>query len=110
MTGTHALEGFGRIIDNVIAEQVLGDERFEWDFSPVIVPSLTVPGAIEAAYLLIVSCRSLLLTPPWCAVNDLIRDGHPSEPQIRRATAGCIEGLYDMRRELANDPNASGVN
>jgi hypothetical protein len=99
---------YGQVIEEVIHDRVaLGRDGIEWDFSPLLIPN---PAGGEVAYLLIVSCRSLLLTAPRVAMCDIVRDSSPDSATLRKAVTAVLEKLYQARAELARGPGAIGAN
>jgi hypothetical protein len=101
---------FGEVIEETIREAVaLGDDSIEWDFSPILIPPHG-GGPPMVAYLLIISCRSLLLTAPRVACCDIIKDSCPDNGALRRSAADTLQAMYAARAELARSPGSSGVN
>jgi hypothetical protein len=102
---------FGRVIDEAIHAATLGaagGDAIEWDFAPLIS---IVPGQQpKVGYLLIISCRSMLLTARRISMCDTIDDSSPTDDQIRALTAGVVQSMYEARAAAANDPGAQGVN
>src|ERR1700722_12563435 len=102
---------FGRVIDDALHAATAGGgggDALEWDFAPMI--SVTPGGPPKVAYLLIVSCRILLLTAPRVAMCDLLEDSSPTDDKIRALVAGAVQSLYEERAALARAPGAQGVN
>lgn len=103
---------FGRVIEEAIRAAVLGaagGDSLEWDFAPQIIPG--PPGTPpKVGYLLIVSCRSMLLTAPRVAMCDVLEDSSPSDDKLRALAAAAVQSLYEERAALARAPGAQGVN
>ena len=99
---------YGEVIEEAIRDQVaLGRDGIEWDFTPLLIPN---PAGGEVAYLLIISCRSLLLTAPRVAMCDIVHDASPDSMALRTIVKATLEKLYQARAELARGPGGSGVN
>ena len=104
-----AADRYRQVIEKTINENVLGDP-VEWDFSPVVVPQMLQAGAEPVcAYLLVLSCRSLLLSPPRVAVTDMLWDSCPSDEQIRTEVIASLDGLFKTRIEVSARPDTQGM-
>lgn len=98
----------GEVIEEAIRDNIgLGRDGIEWDFSPLLIPDA---GGGEVAYLLVISCRSLLLTAPRIAMCEIIHNPSPDSMTLSNAAAAVLEQLYATRAELARGPGGSGVN
>lgn len=102
-------ERFAEVIETAINETVLGD-RIDWDFSPAVMPAETRAGQPVTAYLVILSCRSPLISPPRISVTDVIWDSCPSDEQIRHAVTRAVTALYEVRRDIAHGARSQGAN
>jgi hypothetical protein len=103
---------FGRIIEDAIRNATGGDvggDALEWDFAPFVMP-MPAGAPPRIGYLLIVSCRSLLLTAPRVAMCDVIEDSSPAEARIQTTVASVVQQLYEARAALARAPGAQGLN
>jgi len=99
---------YGQVIEEAIRDQVaLGRDGIEWDFSPLLIPN---PAGGEVAYLLIISCRSLLLTAPRVAMCDIIHDASPDGLALHATVKATLVKLYEARAELARGPGGIGAN
>lgn len=81
------------------------DIRF--DFGPIATPD-PATHQMHVAYLLVLSCRSPLLSPPRIAVNDIIFDGYPSEQQVRHAVRRSLEALLGVREQMLSPTPPGG--
>lgn len=113
MNDSHGAEWAALRFQKVIKEEIdsgaLGDV-IEWDFSPVIYPSGEPGGQPACGYVLILSCRSPLISPPRIAVYDATWDAAPSDHDVRQMVIKAIEALYKVRAGLTRLPNAQGPN
>jgi len=90
---------YRKIRENHVGAQV--------QFSLTATPKLNAQGGIEAAYLLILSMKSPLMSPPRIAAPQLIDDAYPTPEQIERHVRAALQALYDARRSLLS-PGSSG--
>jgi len=99
---------YAEVIEEAIRDNVgLGRDGIEWDFAPLLIPD---PAGGKVEYLLIISCRSLLLLAPRVAMCDIVHDSSPDSLTLSNAAAAVLEKLYQARAELARGPDGSGVN
>lgn len=80
-----------------LAETVLGDP-IGFDLAPAVVPG--PDGSPVVAYVLILSCKSPLLSRPRISVSDMIADSCPSTAQLHEAVDRSVESLFKVRSQL----------
>ena len=105
MTAIPARDGLCELVEKYLNEQILGNEPWWYEFSPVVI--LDPAGNLIPGYMVILSTRSGLLQPPRIAINDVIWDAHPSEEQIRTSVQGCIDKLLQMRARVTDSSKMS---
>jgi hypothetical protein len=89
-----------------IAENHLG-EQISFDLGLILLAGPGQPAM--AAYLLILSMRSPLMSPPRIAVPHIIEDGYPSESQVGEAVKAALAGLYEVRQKLLRGDTIGGI-
>lgn len=103
--GVSLRELAARLID----EQVIGD-AVDFDFGPVLLPDQQTPGLFVPGYMLILSCRSPVLSPPRIAAFDPLYDAYPAEALIRAAVTSCVTTLFEARAKLCQAGPFPGLN
>jgi hypothetical protein len=94
------------VVEAKIAEQHVSSEPLHYDLSPVLLPG--ADGQAMAAYLLILSVKSPLLSPPRIAVPEIIADAYPSESQIGAAVASAVAMLAAARKQILRPERGGG--
>lgn len=89
-----------------IDQVYLGPEALHFDFGPILIPGPGGQGM--AGYLLILSCKSPLLTPPRIALPEIIADAYPSDSQIKDAVTKALATLIDARARLLRPQPGGG--
>jgi hypothetical protein len=89
-----------------IAANYLSSDPVSYDLAPIVLPA--DGGQAMGAYLLILSVRSPLLSPPRIAVSDVIRDAYPTAGQIEDAVRNALGILADARAELLKPQPGGG--
>ena len=87
-----------RQVETAIRENHAG-EPVLYDLTLVLVAQNTQPAA---AYLLVLSTRSPLLSPPRIASTFLIMDACPTPAMISHAVKICLAALYEARKNLVS--------
>jgi len=95
------------IVAAKIAENYLSSDPVSYDLGPIVLPA---DGGVQAmaAYLLILSVRSPLLSPPRIAVSDVIRDAYPTPEQIEAAVRNALDILARARAGLLRPQPGGG--
>lgn len=100
MTNTHGPQWAGvryaKVIEDAITAGALGDS-IEWDFTPIITVTADGPSA---GYVLILSCRSMMLVPPRIAVCAALADATPVDAVVRNLVTTSLDELYHLRSEM----------
>jgi hypothetical protein len=95
------------VVEQTIAETILSNEVFWYDISPNVVanPSGDPSMPPVIGYVVIISCKSPVLSPPRIAISDVIYDGHPSDQQVESTVKGLLDSLFEVRRQLLSQRN-----
>jgi hypothetical protein len=88
---------YAKVIEEAITAGALGD-LIEWDFAPII--TVTEEGEPSAGYVLILSCRSMMLVPPRIAVCAALPDGSPVDAVVCNLVTTSLDQLYHIRSEM----------
>jgi hypothetical protein len=86
-----------------LAEIVLGLD-VDYDLAPAIVPCGPAQQPV-VAHLLILSCRSPLLSPPRISVSDLIYDTCPADPVLTDSVDKTVGQLLVLRQQMLSRAN-----
>lgn len=89
------------LLDRILTEECLGED-FGYDIAPHIAAT---PAGLAAGYVLILSCRSPLVSPPRMASPYFIGDMWPDEENLRQAVKMCLDHLADLRRQMLSPSN-----
>ena len=99
----YAREYMRETVNQALSETVLG-EPMSFDIAPVLVPNPQT-GQMVVGYMVVVSCRSPVLSPPRIAAFAVIVDAHPNDQQLEAAVKQNTESLFEMRRQLLSTQN-----
>lgn len=89
-----------RTVDKLLLKRTLGED-YGYDLGPCTVQT---PKGLVAGYMLILSCRSPVLSPPRMAHSHFIPDPWPSDELIENAIRECLTGLAAARNQLLGKP------
>jgi hypothetical protein len=84
-----------------LLQQLTIKQDYGYDIGPATVPT---PQGVKAGYLLIITARSPVLSPPRLAWSHFIADPWPADDMITAAIQVCLKGIAETRRKLLEVP------
>jgi hypothetical protein len=104
MTATDRRAELAQAVARTLTERTPG-EVYGYDIGPALVPG---PQGVTAGYILIISCRSPVLSPPRMAHAQAIADAWPDDATLSAAVGACLDALAAVRRKLLEVPAGAG--
>lgn len=100
MTTTDRRDKLRSAVARALAERSPAED-YGFDIGPALVPG---PQGVTAGYMLIISCRSPVLSPPRMAHAQVIPDAWPDDATVSAAVGACLDALAQVRRKLLEIP------
>lgn len=91
-------------VSRILAQRTPAED-YGYDLGPALIPT---PQGVTAGYLLVISCRSPVLSPPRMAHAQAIPDAWPDENTLSAAIGMCLDQLAQVRRKLLEIPAGNG--
>lgn len=104
MTATDRRDKLCAAVARALAERCPAED-YGYDLGPALVPG---PQGFTAGYVLIISCRSPVLSPPRMAHAQVIPDAWPDDATVSAAVGACLDALAQVRRKLLEIPASAG--
>jgi hypothetical protein len=90
------------VVAKALAVQMPPSEKYGYDLGPALVAG--PEGKLITGYLLVVTCRSPVITAPKLAQTYIIPDAWPSDQVLTVGVRECLARLAGRRQQLLTVP------